>query len=117
MSEKPNRRGEVAERLLSCLSARGVVCSVAGGDLHIKAPRGALSAREIAAMRDLKAELLALLAPVQAGVDDDPFPPTATHPAFPAVPRCTEGAPIERVVYALSHWAPPEGWDVHTLAF
>jgi hypothetical protein len=50
------------------------------------------------------------------GMGTASFPATGYHPAFPPVSCCTGGSPIERVQRALG-WAPPEGWDLHSLAY
>ncbi len=69
--------------LLETLRARGVVVEAPAADrLRIEAPRGALSAADVAELKRLKPELLALLAPQSPGVEaPEPSPrPTSIYP-------------------------------------
>ncbi len=79
-----------ASTLLSSLRERGVVLSAAGSKLTFDAPTGELTAADRAALREHKAELLALLTPTRATEAplEEPVPAApVARPRKTTVPR------------------------------
>ncbi len=79
-----------ASTLLSSLRERGVVLSAAGSKLTFDAPAGELTAADRAALREHKAELLALLTPTRATEAplEEPVPASpVARPRKTAAPR------------------------------